>query len=321
MQEPCRTFCSVIIPVYNVMEWLPESLDSLLPQATGELQVILVDDGSTDGSGELCDAYRERFPCCRVIHQGNRGVASARNTGLREASGEYILWMDPDDLVCGGWYPAIREKLLETRPDILLFDYQTLYGGNLREKAYNRPEGKVGRETFMADLIRNVHQVGSLLNKAFKRTLLDGFSFDESMKCMEDMNLLFRIVPFAENIVYMSRVLYTYRLRDDGLVRRPDLETAYRCYREALKYEQYAAEKGFGPLVLGVLPHARGFCCKYYSQGCPPEYDKEYNECRKFLTDNRKTIRNTTELSRVEKIKYLLIPYRLVGRLYAGRIQ
>ena len=100
---------SVILPVYNVAPYLPECLDTLLPQTDDSTEVILVDDGATDGSGAICDTYAARFAQnVRVIHQPNRGVAAARNTGLKAASGAYIVWVDPDDLPAADLLTSIK---------------------------------------------------------------------------------------------------------------------------------------------------------------------------------------------------------------------
>lgn len=324
VQDSSKPLCSVIIPVFNVEKWMPESMDSLVSQASEDLEVIIVDDGSTDGSKELCDRYQKVLPRCQVIHQDNNGVASARNTGLRRTTGEYILWMDPDDKLSDQWFSIIKRKLIDYKPDILLFDYQTLYGKKVVKKVYHRPEGLIKKEVFISDIVINVFQTGSLWNKAIKKELLKDIWFDESMDCMEDMNLLFRIAPLAEKILYSPHILYTYRIRDDGLVRKPDLKTAYRCYREAMNYKSYAISMGYGSFIQGVIPHAKGFCCKFYSLGSPSGFIKEYEECRAFLVNNRKAIISAEALGWKEKIKCLLIPNRLVGGIYSkthkGRI-
>ena len=88
---------TIIIPVYNVESYLPSCLDSVLNQTYKDLEIIMVDDGSTDASGKICDAYEERDTRIRVIHQSNRGVSVARNTGIKEARGEYLYFLDSDD--------------------------------------------------------------------------------------------------------------------------------------------------------------------------------------------------------------------------------
>ena len=90
---------TIIIPVYNVERYLPMCLESIVQQHLSDYEVIMVDDGSTDGSGAICDEFAEHYPEFRVIHNGNGGVAAARNRGIEEAKGEYILFLDSDDFL------------------------------------------------------------------------------------------------------------------------------------------------------------------------------------------------------------------------------
>ena len=107
---------SVIVPVYNTGEYLPRCLDSLVSQTmpAEELEIIAVDDGSTDGSGDIADDYAKRFPNVRVIHQKNAGSSAARNAGLREAHGRYLGFVDSDDYVSPGMYAALYDALVRT---------------------------------------------------------------------------------------------------------------------------------------------------------------------------------------------------------------
>ena len=107
-QEP---LVSVIVPVYNVCAYLEESLDSVLRQSHERLEILIVDDGSTDGSGEICERYAEKDPRIRVFRQNNRGLSAARNVGLDNASGEYIAFLDSDD--------AFHERMIQTLLDVL----------------------------------------------------------------------------------------------------------------------------------------------------------------------------------------------------------
>lgn len=101
---------SIIIPVYNVEDYLRPCLDSMIDQPVKEIEIICVDDGSTDGSGTLCDRYQDRFPAMvRVLHQKNQGVSAARNAGMQMARGEYLTFVDPDD-----WLePDMLQTMLE----------------------------------------------------------------------------------------------------------------------------------------------------------------------------------------------------------------
>ena len=102
---------SVIVPVYNVAAYLPQCLDSILQQDHEALEVILIDDGSTDCSGEICDGYAAADSRIRVIHQKNSGAAAAKNAGLRAATGEYLVFADSDDFVEPGAYSYMLRTL------------------------------------------------------------------------------------------------------------------------------------------------------------------------------------------------------------------
>ena len=107
---------TVIVPVYNVEQYLRRCIDSILAQTFGDLELILVDDGSADSSGVICDAYAEKDSRVKVIHQKNSGVSAARNTGLDAAEGEYIAFVDSDDHVD----PDYLAALLQTKADLVI---------------------------------------------------------------------------------------------------------------------------------------------------------------------------------------------------------
>lgn len=105
---------SVILPVYNVAPWLPPCLESIAAQTFRDYQLILVDDGSTDESGSLCDEWAARDPQCLVIHQKNKGLSGARNAGLEKAVGEYIAFVDTDDLILPRYLELLYNACLTT---------------------------------------------------------------------------------------------------------------------------------------------------------------------------------------------------------------
>ena len=118
---------SVIVPVYNVAAYLPECLDSILSQDYDKLEVILIDDGSTDDSGTICDDYARRDSRIRVIHQKNGGAAAAKNAGLRAATGEYLSFADSDDFLEPGAYAYMLAVLKENDADIVRCAFQNRF--------------------------------------------------------------------------------------------------------------------------------------------------------------------------------------------------
>ena len=135
---------SVILPVYNVEAYLPACLDALLPQIEADTEVILIDDGSTDASAEICRQYAARYPV-RLLRQENRGVAAARNAGVGMAAGAYIVWVDPDDLPAADLLAAVRAEI--EGKDVLIFDYWECRGERRAQRGLGRPSGPLPRET------------------------------------------------------------------------------------------------------------------------------------------------------------------------------
>ena len=111
---------SIIVPVYNVEKYLKTCLDSIINQTYQNLEIILVDDGSTDNSGEICEEYRKTDSRIILIHKENEGLSMARNFGLDIASGDYISFVDSDDFIARNMMEALYNRLLETQSDMAI---------------------------------------------------------------------------------------------------------------------------------------------------------------------------------------------------------
>ncbi len=309
---------SVILPVYQVENYLEKCLSSLLPQCSDDVQILLIDDGSTDGSLRILWEWQQRYPNIEVISQPNQGVASARNAGLSRAQGEYILWVDPDDWVIPDWLSTIRQRLAETKPDLLVFDYIACEGDNQSECHYGRPAGPVEPTQLLYDLTEDTRLTSVLWNKVIHRSFFEGFRFDKSLRCMEDAELLIRIAPRLEHIDYLPEPLYYYRIRPGGLVLTPDLTTALRCWQLALSREEAVRAQGLPASSIGAWQQAKGFLCKYYRAGLPKDHEQAYRQVRGWLNESLSRYLVNESLPFAEKLKYLLIGNPLVGKGYAA---
>ncbi|MBQ7053405.1 MAG: glycosyltransferase family 2 protein [Clostridia bacterium] len=309
------------MPVYNVAPYLTKALDTLLPQCGDDVQVIAVDDGSTDGSGGILDQYAGRYPQMEVIHQKNGGVARARNEGLARARGEYILWVDPDDWVSADYLTIIRREIREKHPDMLIFDYAHWNGAAREEKRYARTPGKQEIGRVLMDLSRDWRLTSVLWNKAIHRRFFEGAHFDEQLRCLEDYALIYPIMMCMAHIEYVPEVLYAYRIREDGLVRAPDLEVGYESFCQAMKRYDTMQKKGAPHHVMGTLLQAKGYLCKYYICGMPQERTarERYRLCRRHLIRHAGLVLADRELPGKEKLKYLLIVLPFVGRIYGAK--
>ena len=154
-----RPILSVITPVYNTAQHLPQCLDSVIASIShgnADIEMILVDDGSTDGCSDICDSYARNYPFIRCIHQENAGVSAARNAGLGLANGDYIAWIDSDDTVAEDWFPRIYDVIAREAPDVIVFDSLRMEGGRHIPEQYGRPKGAIPKQTMLDDIARDI---------------------------------------------------------------------------------------------------------------------------------------------------------------------
>jgi CDP-glycerol glycerophosphotransferase len=201
---------SVIIPVFNAEQYLAKCLATVRHQTHKNLEIIMVDDGSTDNSAQIYQLAAEQDARFKIIKQANSGAAAARNAGLRQANGEYVHFMDADDLICFDYY----EKMLASA---LKHDADMACGGVYREDA---PAGsfKFEEETVVASLDKKILMVGNIFAVwlyLFKKALLDEhkLEFDENIKIAWGEDSIFSILAryYAKKIVCVPNVRYFYK--------------------------------------------------------------------------------------------------------------
>lgn len=210
---------SVIVPVYNVAAYLSQSVESILAQDYRDLEVILIDDGSTDESGAICDRFAGGDSRIRVIHRKNGGAAAAKNTGLAIATGEYLSFVDSDDYLEPGAYRYMLEALRETGADAGEFSFRDVYRNRSSDQIlYEQRQIMTGREY----LIRYTESwSGALLwNKLYKRKLFDGIFFEEGHK-IDDEYFTYQGFFRASRVVCDSGIVYNYRRRASSVMLSP----------------------------------------------------------------------------------------------------
>ena len=214
---------SVIVPVFNVKQYLNKCLDGILNQSSTDVELLLVDDGSTDGSGAICDEYAEKDSRVRVFHKENGGVSSARNMGLDNAKGEWVVFVDADDYLCDNAALSKLNKAILTNEDCELVFYPckvSVYGedysGFLEERVYDK-----GSQCMEDNcLSRRSVVFGSVFVQCFKKSVIDAFQlrFDESISYAEDRLFVCSYYLRAKKTVVLSDVLYCYVVNDSSLM-------------------------------------------------------------------------------------------------------
>lgn len=211
---------SVIVPVYNVSAYLPQCLDSILGQDYEKLEVILIDDGSPDDSGAICDRYARKDSRIRVIHQKNAGAAAAKNAGLRIATGEYLSFVDSDDYLEPGVYRYLVDILKENEADVVRCAFRNVYRSRTEDNLYEPGRRVVDGITFLRSFATD-WTCGLLWNKLYRRELFDGIFFEEGHK-IDDEYFTYRGIMNARKVVYDDRVIYNYRKRASGVMLSPE---------------------------------------------------------------------------------------------------
>jgi glycosyltransferase involved in cell wall biosynthesis len=211
---------SVIIPVYNVEAYLPQCLDSVLSQSYSDLQVILIDDGSKDKSGTICDEYAARDSRIMVIHQKNAGAAAAKNAGLRVATGKYLSFVDSDDYLEPEAYAHMILQLEASKADVIQCAFCDVYP----DKAV--PHITQGEQTEFT-CVRYLEQFtkdwtcGLLWDKLYVRSIFDGIFFEEGHK-IDDEYFTYRGIMNARKVVRDNVVIYNYRKRRSSVMYSPE---------------------------------------------------------------------------------------------------
>ena len=268
-----NTTVTVLVPTYNMRSYLPACIQSVLDQTYTNWELILIDDGSTDGSSELCDAYAHSDSRIHVIHQENRGVSAARNRGIRAACGSYICFMDSDDSI----EPSMLEKMVvaieQTEADCIACGLAYDFVESGISRTYTVSEG-LRHLPLRADAYRELSEnrmLNSHCGKLFKTEILKQYEIlmDESISVLEDgifvLDYLFR----AKSLYCLPSALYHYRQPlDPSLQKRyhPNALTAWKRYaRKQIAFTEHMDVPDNASVYAMLWHRLRGFMLDVYT--------------------------------------------------------
>lgn len=260
---------SVIVPVYNVKEYLEECISSIVQQDYDNFEVILVDDGSSDGSGEQCDLFAAKEVRIKVIHQNNQGHTAARQAGFEHSAGDYILFIDSDDWIDPGMFRAMMEKCADGQADIVQCSYRSVKNGKGRDELPVFEEGTYDKERLLHQVYPKMIYTGSfyrfgiapnIWNKIFKRKLIGKNlgRIDRRIKSGEDGLLTYSCFLEAEAVWILNDCYYNYRSREISMCRMTEnrLEEnhlLFQYYSEWFCSNQYLKEQIYRYVVYQTL--------------------------------------------------------------------
>ena len=206
---------SVIVPVYKVEPYLQQCVDSILNQTYRDLEVLLIDDGSPDKCGEICDEYEKKDKRIRVFHTENRGLSAARNLGLREAKGDYIGFVDSDDWIEPDMYEELLRRVEETGADIATSGFWVEFSDS-SQKSMSSLSVYEGTESLKALLDQKISN--HVWNKLYRKDLLNADPFPDKSN-HEDIATMHKFLNAAQVVATVPDSKYHYRQRTDSITK------------------------------------------------------------------------------------------------------
>lgn len=240
---------SVIIPIYNADKYLSTCIDSVLEQTYQNLEIILVDDGSQDSSGEICDRYSKIDFRVKVIHQKNQGLASARNSGFQQSKGKYIYFIDSDDCMHRDLIKIAVQLAVEKHTGMVQInyknvpedfsDYRESEVGDYRVFEFSIEQSLRNLEIDCKEYARDIRMITMVAwSKLYKREVLEAIRFKDGVRIHEDQLVAHRFITQAGGMVFCNAELYYYRTIEESLSRKQwKTEKLFiiDCYKDRLE--------------------------------------------------------------------------------------
>lgn len=220
-----REGVSIIIPIYNVEQYVRECLESVMNQTYKKIEIILIDDGSTDRSGEIADNFALKDNRIKVIHKKNGGLSDARNAGIRAATGEYIMFLDSDDYAADDFVESALRAAIDNRADIVCFRFTSVTDSGEAISLSTKKEVDNLTEYANTDAIQDIFTLGGTLkvnawNKIYKRSLFSSNNIEYPVgRIYEDNQTTYKLMYFAKKIIFLDKSLLFYRQRPGSIMK------------------------------------------------------------------------------------------------------
>lgn len=297
---------SVIVPVYGVEEYLCECVDSIIAQTYKDIEIILVDDGSPDRSGEICDRYELKDARIRVVHKDNGGLSSARNAGLELAKGEFVTFCDSDDFLDARTIEIAYSVFQRQTCDIVSYESVLFSDGEETRIQHYHKENKETRMTPIECLkgMLDITYDCSCCNKVFKRSVIGSSRFVEGIT-NEDILFFFDFLPNCKNdIIHINEEFYKYRVNQGGITHTFNVNSLNAFYNAVQIYNDVASKlpELKVPAKANIIRHA-------------------YRLGRLIITNNKKDeVSFKKAISEIKKTLFVSIPFIALHKsMFANR--
>ena len=274
-----KALISIIIPVYKVEKYLEKCIQSLINQTYENLQIILVDDGSPDNCGKICDEYAQKDHRIEVIHKSNGGLSDARNKGLEIAKGEYIGFIDSDDYIESDMYEVLYNLLKQYNADVSICNFYTVSQGKIAIKNAENGIKEYNRIEILKEVLLDNNIQSYAWNKLYKKELFDEIKYPVGKK-YEDIGTTFYLLEKCNKVVVTGKPEYYYINRQDSIVNNVT-ETTITDYIELIMQRYDYIEENIKELS---------------------SYNKDY--LKRILKTAEQDIKNLNEVGDYTKRKY-----------------
>lgn len=257
---------SVIIPIYNMEKYLKRALDSILRQSYKNLEIILVDDGSTDDSREICLSYVQNDKRFCYYYQENKGVAAARNLGLEKSSGDFIAFLDPDDYIDSNMYECLLRAIKENGADIAVCGYRIVRDGeeeydSITEYRADILDKKAAQERYFLGS-HEATEMSVVWNKLIPTAFIHNLKFPIG-RIQEDESITYKLLYMADSIAYIDAPYYNYYVHFDGLMNQKFNKSRFDLFQAYLERMDFYIEHGEYELCGRVLMLYMHMICFY----------------------------------------------------------
>lgn len=285
---------SVIIPVYNTEKYLKRCIDSVIGQTYTEWELILIDDGSTDGSGEICEEYRRQDPRIKVQHNSNRGPAASRRAGVAAACGSLVMFVDSDDWLDQNMLRVMYEQYQETDAGIICCIFKDIDDGGNVSHPQLFPEPYVdctNAQECMYQMHHTRYLTGSPCTKLFRRELFDGIDFCSGVMIGEDYSMIVQLAQKAGRVRILSQELYFRYVRKGSISHGGYTERHRQAFDNYMRVRLELTEK-YPQLSSDIIAFHTEYEMAVITAMCRNDhYDKEV--IGKLKRDLRENMRNT----------------------------
>ncbi len=297
---------SVIVPVYNIAKYLPKCIESIINQTYNAIEILLINDGSTDESGKICDEYAKKDNRIKVIHQNNQGISATRNTGIKASTCDYIVFIDSDDYINEDYLETLYNCITKTNSDVASVNYNVikqdgtiLYNGSketeLKENELITIEGtNIIKELLSQKILKNF-----VWNKIYKKSIICEFQVGINY---EDMAFTLEVLSKASKVSFINKSCYNYVKRDDSITATISEENL-QDFGKAIEERYKIVKKKFKELepynIYAFLESSLALSTKYVIT------ERKYKTIEKQVTKFNKILLNYLKENEEEFFKLL----------------